>query len=418
MEPIKPTATLTGKIRESADDGDAASGTIGSLPFHLTEKILGCISPLESVRFAAVCRSWAEIISERLARPTPHLFALEVLDEGLRGAIFSIPIDDGGEDSPAPVVPARLPSTVSDAKHFELCGVLPSGRISFAYKSSLVLVNPATGAVRGIQTYAHRIMYPTEPMFCSGAEAFFIGQSFGRNFSLWWCTEGEWSERKLLLPEDLKCADDIDLVAYSDGVFYAMQIFGSTYTIDTRAPMPWRLTRLSVPSIREQLGDRFIRNFHLLESEGEVMFVVRVLATQEPAYSNSFGGYEVYRLDVEGARWVKVERLAGEGWRRPQHLHGIEYFQRIVPLLWCEEDELVEQKLFLPKEFRGTDAIGFVAYANSIFYAVGFYSVTHIIDMRVPLPHCLTRLRAPSILDSRAVLSDLWLSLPPQLPPA
>ncbi|XP_037468057.1 uncharacterized protein LOC119340261 [Triticum dicoccoides] len=312
MEPIKPTATLTGKIRESADDGDAASGTIGSLPFHLTEKILGCISPLESVRFAAVCRSWAEIISERLARPTPHLFALEVLDEGLRGAIFSIPIDDGGEDSPAPVVPARLPSTVSDAKHFELCGVLPSGRISFAYKSSLVLVNPATGAVRGIQTYAHRIMYPTEPMFCSGAEAFFIGQSFGRNFSLWWCTEGEWSERKLLLPEDLKCADDIDLVAYSDGVFYAMQIFGSTYTIDTRAPMPWRLTRLSVPSIREQLGDRFIRNFHLLESEGEVMFVVRVLATQEPAYSNSFGGYEVYRLDVEGARWVKVERLAGD----------------------------------------------------------------------------------------------------------
>jgi hypothetical protein len=148
MEPVKP----------------ADGGTIGGLPIHLTERILGCISPLESVRFATVCKSWAEIISERLARPTPHLFALEVLDEGRRGAIFSLPIDDNGEDSPAPVVPARLPTTVSDAKYFELCGVLPSGRISFAYKSSFVLVNPATGAVQGIQTYAHRTMYPTEPM--------------------------------------------------------------------------------------------------------------------------------------------------------------------------------------------------------------------------------------------------------------
>ena len=102
MEPIKPTPTLTSKIciqHEPADGGDAASGTIGGLPFHLTEEILRCVSPLDSVRLATVCRSWAATISERLATPTPHLFALEVLHEHPRGAIFSVPADDNEEDS-------------------------------------------------------------------------------------------------------------------------------------------------------------------------------------------------------------------------------------------------------------------------------------------------------------------------------
>uniref|UniRef100_M8C032 Uncharacterized protein n=1 Tax=Aegilops tauschii TaxID=37682 RepID=M8C032_AEGTA len=220
MEPIKPTATLTSKIRvqhEPADGADAASGTIGDLPYHLTERILDCISPLESVRLATICKSWAATISERLARPTPHMFALEVSNEDRhpllfprqpekehhRRAIFSLPIDEEGSSSP--VAPAAL----------ALRGPGPKRRYEFIRR--LALWPPI---LRGRSSHC-----PLEP-------------------------------RHRCVPERDYC--------------------------------------------------------HLLESEGSVLFVDPVLAPKEPGCPNTIGGFEVYRLDVKAARWLKVKRLADD----------------------------------------------------------------------------------------------------------
>uniref|UniRef100_A0A8I6Z1I1 KIB1-4 beta-propeller domain-containing protein n=1 Tax=Hordeum vulgare subsp. vulgare TaxID=112509 RepID=A0A8I6Z1I1_HORVV len=332
MEPIKPTATLTSKIGDQHEpaDGDAANGTIGGLPFHLTERILRLISPLESAPLAAVCKSWAATISERLATPTPHLFALEVFDEGeylldllflpdlerCRGAVFSVPVDD--EVSPAPVIPARLPAVLSHAEDdkIRLSGALPCGGLSFAEGNRVVLVNPVTGAFESIEMYPprNRVLIPPTVRAAAGADAFFVSLHFERTVSLRWREEDEWTERKLLLPEE--CGGAINLVAYSGGIFYAMEFFGFTNTVDTRSPPPWRLMRLRAPSILRQYSPigryRYLQNCHLLQSEGEIMFVGPVLAPDELRCPNTIGGFEVYKLDLGGPRWVKVERLADD----------------------------------------------------------------------------------------------------------
>ncbi|XBI35515.1 hypothetical protein VPH35_121189 [Triticum aestivum] len=238
MEPIKPTPTLTSKIciqHEPADGGDA--------------RILRCISPLESVRLATVCRSWAATISERLATPTPHLFALEVLDDKHpRGAIFPVPVGDNEEDSQAPAIPARLPAMGRHAECFELCGASSSGNLSFVNGSLVLLVNPVTGASRSVEISAS--ICQTGPNLCTGTEAFFITE-FHRGVSLWWWCAEEWSERKLLLPEGFKIYHAIALSAYSNGALYALEFSGLVYAMDTRLPLPWGLTRLSAPSILE-----------------------------------------------------------------------------------------------------------------------------------------------------------------------
>lgn len=105
-------------------------------------------------------------------------------------------------------------------------------------------------------------------------------------------------------------------MAYSGGIFYAMEFFGFTNTVDTRSPQPWRLMRLRAPSILRQYSPigryRYLQNCHLLQSEGEIMFVGPVLAPDEPRCPNTIGGFEVYKLDLGGPRWVKVERLADD----------------------------------------------------------------------------------------------------------
>ncbi|XP_037454154.1 uncharacterized protein LOC119324465 [Triticum dicoccoides] len=323
MDPIKRTDTQMSKIgvqHEAADGGDAASGTIGALPIHLIEKILGGFSPLDTVRFAAVCKSWAAAVSERLARPTPHLFALKLgrspfwfqpppeEERRHRGAIYPLPVDQEG--SPSPVAPARLPSVVRDPKgmNFKLSGALPCGLLSFAVGNRVVLVNPITGAFRS-DVYAP-FGTGAKVRAVAGANAIFDHDYAERSVSLCWCTE-EWSERKLL-SEEFK---NIYLMAYADGIFYALEFRGCAYTADTRLPPPWRLKKLRAPSILEQytpIRGRLLCYSHLLESEGSVLFVGPVLAPRQPTCRDTIGGFEVYRLDVEAARWVKVERLAAD----------------------------------------------------------------------------------------------------------
>uniref|UniRef100_A0A453MWE0 F-box domain-containing protein n=1 Tax=Aegilops tauschii subsp. strangulata TaxID=200361 RepID=A0A453MWE0_AEGTS len=327
MEPIKRTATLSSNIRvqhEPADGGDAASGTIGAHPIHLIEKILGYFSPLDSVRLAVVCKSWAAAVSERLARPTPHLFALKLAnvhsqspfrfmlppeeERRHRGAIYSLPVNEEG--SPSLVAPARLPSAVRDPKgmNFKLSGALPCGLLSFAVGNRVFLVNPLTGAFQS-DMYAP-FGTGAKVRTVAGANAIFDHDYSERNVLLSWCTE-EWRQRKLLSQE----FKNIYLMAYADGVFYALEFRGCAYSVDTRVPPPWRLKKLRAPSILEQytlIRGRFLCYSHLLESEGSVLFVGPVLAPRQPTCRDTIGGFEVYRLDVEVSRWVKVERLAAE----------------------------------------------------------------------------------------------------------
>ncbi|KAI4978987.1 hypothetical protein ZWY2020_015740 [Hordeum vulgare] len=315
MEPIKPTAALKSKIRvqhELADVEDVASETIADLPLDILEKIFGYIIPLESVRLAAVCKSWAAAVSERLARPTPHLFALEVSTddrhwfqlrppnkEHHRWAIFSLPVEE--EDWPSPVATASLPSVVRHPKGMKLSGALPCGRLSFAADNRVVLVNPITGDASQSKMYAP-FGAGDKVRTVAGANAIFDHDYSERSVSLIFsCAEG-WSKRKLL-SEEFKT---IYQMVYTDGVLYALEFRGCTYTADTRAPPPWRLKKLRAPSILEQYtpisGNRILRYTHLLESDGSVLFVG----------PNTIRGFEVFRLDVEGARWVKVERLPAD----------------------------------------------------------------------------------------------------------
>lgn len=214
------------------------------------------------MRLAAVCRSWAATVSERLARPTPHLLALEVplgptsstcsSRQRRHGAIFSLPIDQ--EESPAPVMPARLPAALTHATDdIELSGALPCGDFSFADDNRVVLVNPVTGTLQSIEMYGPRRRFEEEPQLrpAAGAHALFVTECLG-SISLLWCEEERWFEEKLLRPEVFRGCDAIRLAAYAGGIFYAMDYNGFTYIVDRRGPLPWGLKKLGAPSILKQ----------------------------------------------------------------------------------------------------------------------------------------------------------------------
>jgi hypothetical protein len=101
----------------STDDNECTSssevsGGPGELPLHVTEKILCCISLLESARLATVCKSWAAMPPSprgSIARPAPHLFVhyLRPADTNNNhyGVIVPVPLD-GSLDAPPAAIPA------------------------------------------------------------------------------------------------------------------------------------------------------------------------------------------------------------------------------------------------------------------------------------------------------------------------
>ncbi|KQK19551.1 hypothetical protein BRADI_1g48988v3 [Brachypodium distachyon] len=318
MAPTNPAA----KTAVQNADGEAAD-----IPLHLTEKVLHRISPLESARFLTVCKSWASTIFSRLARPIPHLFALQASAAQAgeaprrRGAIFSLPID-GSNNELDPVMPAKLPVMPSHAyaNHMRLSGALPSGCVSFAMdavgSNHAVLVNPVTGAAQSVEVHGTTPSgAPPKVRAVAGAEAFLVSEFGDEGVSIRWRRDGEqqWRARKLPIPHKFSFSSDaFDLVAYTDFAFYAMEYFGFTFVVSTRAPP--HMARLDVPSILEQYtpicgpaGFRFLQSCYMLVSEGEVLFVGPVLDGNK-----AVGGFEMFRLDVQGGRWVKVERLAGD----------------------------------------------------------------------------------------------------------
>jgi len=331
MQPIRAKAAAKSSS-SGTDADDARSGEAGGggpaveLPFHLTEKILYSISPLASARLATVCKSWAAAVSERLARPVPHLFVYLPPDNKSdhRGVVVSVPMDSGGP--PAQVIPNRV--LLADTNGLRCVGATPSGCLAFAnwcwWDTGVLLVNPITGARWKLD--GERLC--RDPVIASGGDADSFISIGTDHLVLWWRAGGgeEWSKWTVAAPAAAHRTDGIMSVVNCNGRFYILDRDGQVSLIDATAPPPLLIEKLPVVSLCDHFPSlaTAMATGHLLESDGEVLFVRRVLASVEhrgvPFCNHdiitdenlSIVGFEVYRLDVDGRRWTEVKKLAGD----------------------------------------------------------------------------------------------------------
>jgi len=335
MQPIRAKAaampsssgTATGDARTGKVSGEAGGGgAVADLPFHLTEKIIYSISPLASARLTTVCKSWAAAVTERLARPVPHLFVYLPPDNksDRRGVVVSVPIDSGGP--PAEVIPNRV--RLADTNGLRCVGATPSGCLAFAnwcwWDTGVLLVNPITGARQRLD--GERLC--RDPVIASGGAADSFISIGTDKLVLWWRAAGggeEWSKWTVAAPAAARRTDGIMSVVNCNGRFYILDRDGQVSLIDATAPPPLLIENLPVVGLCEQFPTLATATAtgHLLESDGEVLFVRRVLASVEHTgvpfchheitdENLSIVGFEVYRLDVEGRRWTEVKKLAGD----------------------------------------------------------------------------------------------------------
>jgi len=335
MQPIRAKAaampsssgTATGDARTGKVSGEAGGGgAVADLPFHLTEKIIYSISPLASARLATVCKSWAAAVTERLARPVPHLFVYLPPDNksDRRGVVVSVPIDSGSP--PAEVIPNRV--RLADTNGLRCVGATPSGCLAFAnwcwWDTGVLLVNPITGARQRLN--GERLC--RDPVIASGGAADSFISIGTDKLVLWWRAAGggeEWSKWTVAAPAAARRTDGIMSVVNCNGRFYILDRDGQVSLIDATAPPPLLIENLPVVGLCEQFPTLATATAtgHLLESDGEVLFVRRVLASVEHTgvpfchheitdENLSIVGFEVYRLDVEGRRWTEVKKLAGD----------------------------------------------------------------------------------------------------------
>jgi hypothetical protein len=343
MTPTKGEVGATLSSRTDADGAsrskarDAARGAV-ELPLHLTEKILCCINPLASARLATVCKSWAATISERLARPVPHLFVYLPADNksDRRGRVVSVPIAYDGDDAggAAPPVPAVIPNRVllADTNGLACIGAMPSGHLAFAswWSKILVLINPITGARQSVQVEEPR----RSLVLAAGGGDSFISVGTDEHI-LWRRAAGgdEWSRWTVPAAAAHRIVNIIS-AAVCSGCFYILDDNGHVSVIDVAAPPPVRMEKLPVASLFD--GDHAVASpavlnpatkGHLLESDGEVLFVRPVIAFKDELFGAGGGtpfcnhdaavflavlGFEVYRLDLKDRRWAKVEKLPGD----------------------------------------------------------------------------------------------------------
>ncbi|KAG2657665.1 hypothetical protein PVAP13_1KG199300 [Panicum virgatum] len=306
-----------------SSDAGGGGGPVVELPLDLTEKILYSICPLASVHLATVCKSWAASISERLARPVPHLFVYLPPDisSDRRGIVVSVSMDSAGAPSPAVVIPNRV--LLADTNGLRCVGAMPrSGCLAFAnwfwWDTGVLLVNPITGARWRLDVERLR----QDPVIAGGAAADSFVCIGADELGLWWRARGgeEWSKRTVAAAHR---ADGIVSAVNCNGRFYILDSDGHVSLIDATAPPPVLIEKLPVASLLEQFPIPTTATGHLLESDGEVLFVRRVLASSMehsgiPFCHHSITehlsivSFEVYRLDVEGRRWTEVKKLAGD----------------------------------------------------------------------------------------------------------
>jgi len=357
MSPTKDEIGATSSSSTDADGvasrskaaRDVARGAVVELPLHLTEKILCCINPLASARLATVCKSWAATISDRLARPVPHLFVYLPADNksDRRGRVVSVPIGYDGDDAGAGAgaalpVPAVIPNRVllADTNGLACIGAMPSGHLAFAswWSKILLLINPITGDRQSVQVEEPR---RSLVLAAGGGDDSFI--SVGTDEHILWRRRAggggeEWS-RWTVPAAAAHGIVNIVSAAVCSGCFYILDDDGYVSVIDVAAPPPLRMEKLPVASLFDG-EDRGVASptpaglnnpatkGHLVESDGEVLFVRPVLAFSDEVGAAGGGtrlcnhdaavflailGFEVYRLDMKDRRrWAKVEKLPGD----------------------------------------------------------------------------------------------------------
>ncbi|KAK3156558.1 hypothetical protein QOZ80_2AG0108780 [Eleusine coracana subsp. coracana] len=278
------------------------------LPLHLTEKILSCISLLESARVATVCKSWAATVSARLA--IPHLFVYtprDVVDSDRRGLIVSVALDGTiGAAARLPSATSRAHVRLEETRGRQCIGATPSGHLAFSswWSLSLVLVNPVTGG----ESQTIDVRQQQRRVVLSGG---------GRDDSFVDSANNNYPAKNQI--------DSSMSVANCNGCFHMLRKNGGVYKIDATAPSPLLIE--TVPAVEGLIDDddqffippaTYRCNGHLLESDGEILFVRRLLVSKEVAlpcnhrkFESVNVGFEVYRLDGKDQRWDKVEKLDG-----------------------------------------------------------------------------------------------------------
>ncbi|TVU12811.1 hypothetical protein EJB05_46472, partial [Eragrostis curvula] len=303
------------------------------LPLEVTEKILCCISLLESARLATVCKSWASTVSARLT--IPHIFLYTPRDDANSdrcGHIVSVALDGTiGAAARHPPLSATVRSRVrsEDTKGLQCIGATPSGRLAFKnwWSLRLPLVNPVTGAV----SEDIRIRQQRRVVVVAGGrrDSFLSSKDDNKLVLNWQDGAGRRWTSQTLRTAPARQIDKIVSVASCNGCFYALHKNGDVWKIDDTVPGPLVIDE-TVPAVEGLIDDddqhfvpraTYLTNGHLLESDGEVLFVRRLLIVSKevacPFCNHSLFdsvnvGFEVYRLDAKDRRWDKVGKLAGD----------------------------------------------------------------------------------------------------------
>jgi hypothetical protein len=271
-------------------------------------------------------------------KPVPHLLVTEVFYTppshdpckvafNSRGVIVSVPLDG------AAVGKARHPSAAIRrrgrlADLYRRClsfiGATPDGRLAFAGSRVVFLVNPVTDALQGVDTVG----------YCQKAVVVAAGGGHGCSLfvslgalvatpTLWrQDDDGEgWSKFAVAATAE-QTGDVVSAVNCNGCFYYLLHEDGTVSKVDAGEPPPLRMEKLPVASLVDNFSPQCKCNKalagegHLLESDGEVLFVRKLLAAKEiaaPFCAHAefvdIVGFEVYRLDVAARRWEKVERL-------------------------------------------------------------------------------------------------------------
>ncbi|TVU32644.1 hypothetical protein EJB05_24385, partial [Eragrostis curvula] len=247
------TSTEADKVSDAAGGGPPAE-----LPLHLTEKLLCHMSLLESARLATVCKSWAATVSSLLVTPVPHLYVCMPADDesGRRGLVVSVALD-GSRTQRFDPLQRRVLAAGS------------GGDSLFAVdRKDLVLWRKAPGG---------------------GGET--------EKWSWSWCAMAAKLHQRPINP--------ISSAVNCNGCLYLLRVDGSLSMVDTTAPAPLRMEKLSVARLVDPFGALRVSG-HLLESDGEVLFVQQMLVGTEGESLSAFG------FEVNGQRWTKVNDLSGD----------------------------------------------------------------------------------------------------------
>ncbi|CAL5058933.1 unnamed protein product [Urochloa decumbens] len=272
--------------------------------------------------------------------PVPHLLVTEVFYTppshnpcafNRRGAIISVPLDgDVVTAASYTSAPIRRRGRLADfhRRCMSFLGATPRGRLAFAGSRGVFLVNPVTDALQGFNTmgYCQNAVLAAGGGSGGGCGIFVSLGAVLAPPALWRLDDDDgerWSECPLAATGE-QTGDVVAAVSSGKGCFYyLLHGDGSVSRVDAGEPPPLRMEKLPVARLVDHFvspprGASLAGEGHLLECDGEVLFVRKLLAVREIAapfcaHGEFVGvvGFEVYRLDVAARRWDKVERLPG-----------------------------------------------------------------------------------------------------------